>query len=226
MVTSISAPSALRTVSTAVTARKPAPSAAARREVDEFCAPAAARPTNIWSSDDAAVAAVNPKRAFSTLSPHQRALFGAAGERAFRALSTEQRAVFLLITERLSAQGVDLQGMLLLNPEKSIRPNRLLFSPDSPGMGRFAAQLAEGRDAGRFTPDKVFPLFHPGMSSTGYRENRRMFSMQVGLGEKGAFVDVDRYSPFTDWKAWLGHFGEIVTPGKPAADDIARAIAG
>ena len=28
-----------------------------------------------------------------------------------------------------------------------------------------------------------------------------------------------------DVKAWLGHFGEIITPGKPSVDTIAQAIA-
>lgn len=210
--------------------RRPAP----RAPVDVFVqAPRAAASTantlgapSIWSSDATALKAVSPDRPWSSLNPAQRGLFGAEGERGYRALSDEQRELVLFLSERLIANGIDLVGMRLQRADDTTRPNRVLFSPDSPGFERFQAQLEAGEQRGRFSEDDVFGLFHPGMSETGYREERRKFSMQIGIGDKGAFVDVDRYHPWKGVRAWLGHFLEIVTPGKPDVDDMARAIAG
>lgn len=210
---------------------------AARPSVDAFVsarpappvvlAPAAPpRSPDLWKSDALALAAVSEDRSWSSLSSVQRGLFGAAGEAAYRKLSDKQRQLVLLLSERLFANGIDLQGMRLLEAGQPTRPNRILFAPDSPGMERFKAQLEGAKKAGRFDEDKVFALFHPGMAEDGYREDRSKFSMQIGLGDKGAFVDVDRFHPWTGLKGWLGHFGEIITPGKPSVDTITQAIAG
>lgn len=197
----------------------PGPTTAAR------AAPARAA-VDVWSSDDRALQAVSPERPWASLNAAQRGLFGSEGERGYRALSGEQRELVLFLSERLIANGIDLEGMQLKDAAGTTRPNRVLFSPDSPGMARFEAQLQAGAQAGKFAPDDVFGLFHRGMAETGFREERRNFTMQIGIGDAGAFVDVDRFHPWKGVSAWVGHFLEIVTPGKPDVDDMARAIAG
>ncbi|MFN7130783.1 MAG: hypothetical protein ACK4N5_01795 [Myxococcales bacterium] len=169
-------------------------------------------------------APVDGLRPWSELTPVQQRLFGAGGERVYAQLSSRQRAIFLLLVQRLERNGADLGGLRLMDPVRTIRPNRILFAPDPVGLARFEASLRRGFDVGTFSSDNVFGGFHPGMASFGARENRRKWSMQIGIGPKGAFVDVDRFNPWTGVSAWLGHFGEIVTPGKPRAEKIAREL--
>ncbi len=157
------------------------------------------------------------------LTAEQRGLFGSGGAATYRTLSSEQKAIFLLLTTRLAENGLDLSGLQLENPAKTIRPNRLLFAP-SPALDRLEAQLKEGQAEGRFQSDSPFAPFHWGRSEFGARETRAKWSMQIGIGDKGAFVDVDRYNPWAGTSAFWGHTAELLVPGKPDADDIARSL--
>lgn len=159
------------------------------------------------------------------LTPGQRGLFGegAAAQQTYRALSSEQRAIFLFLTRRLEENGMDLTGLRLEDPVKTIRPNRILLEP-GPALERFEAQLQAGKEEGTWQDDSPFAPFHWGRADVGARESRRKWSLQIGVGEKGAFVDVDRYNPWAGFSAFWGHTAELLIPGKPDADNIAREL--
>ncbi len=159
------------------------------------------------------------------LTPVQRSHFG-EGPRAlttWRALSQEQKAIYLFLSTRLSENGVDTSGLRLEDPVKTIRPNRILLEP-GPALDEFEAQLEAGKKAGTWQNDSPFALFHWGRADMGAREARAKWSLQIGVGDKGAFVDVDRYNPWAGFKAFWGHTAELLVPGKPDADDIARDL--
>lgn len=161
---------------------------------------------------------------FEELNPAQQHLLGANGAQTYASLSSDDRAVFLLLTRRMDRAGLDYSGLTLKDPLESIRRNRLLFNNDAAGLAKLKASAERGVASGSLFKDKVFAPFHPGMADGGVRENRRKWTMQLGWGDKGAFVDMDRYNYKADWKAWLGHAGEIIHPGRPNPLDIAREL--
>lgn len=161
---------------------------------------------------------------FEELNPAQQHLFGANGAQTYARLSSDDRAVFLLLTRRMDRAGLDYSGLTLKDPLESIRRNRLLFNDDAAGLAKLKASVERGVASGEFYEDKVFGPFHPGIADGGVRQTRRKWSMQLGWGEKGAFVDMDRYNYKADWKAWLGHAAEIIHPGRPNPLDIAREL--
>lgn len=160
---------------------------------------------------------------FGELTSVQRGLFGKAGAKGYESLSSEQRAIFLLISTKLAEDGIDLTGLVLEDPKKTIRPNRILFAK-GPKLASFQRQLAEGKADDRFVDDKPFALFHPGRSAFGARENTAQWSVQIGIGKDGAFADVDRFNPWAGVKAYLGHTAELLVPGKPEAEEVARRL--
>src|SRR4051812_15903263 len=100
---------------------------------------------------------------WNELSPAQRGLFGKGGAQSYQSLSHEQRGIFLVITTRLAGDGIDLSGLQLQDPKKTIRPNRILFAK-GPALDAFKAQLTAGKSDDRFVDDHPFPLFHHGRS--------------------------------------------------------------
>lgn len=161
---------------------------------------------------------------YDELSAAQKHLLGPSGAQTYLRLSSDNRAVFLLLTRRMDRAGLDYGGLTLKDPLTTIRRNRLLFNPDPAGLARFRASGERSFSQGNLIRDKVFEPFHRGMADWGMRENRRKWSIQLGVGPAGAFVDVDRYNPKADWKAWLGHAGEIIHPGRPDPLKIAREL--
>lgn len=179
--------------------------------VDKVRAPAA--PTN-----------TDGLKTWGELSADQQALFGAGSATTYAALSTEQRAVFLNLTTRMAARGVDFGGLELENPTETIRRNRLLFTKDPEGLARLQSSLQEKVGEGTFFEDKVFAPFHPGMADFGVREDQFNWTMQFGIGDKGAFVDVDRFNYKAGVLGWLGHAAEIIHPARPSPFKVADEL--
>lgn len=163
-------------------------------------------------------------RAYGELSAGQKGLLGPDGAAVYGRLDPEKKAIFLLLSQRLEHSGVDLTGLRLKDPEHTIRPNRLLFENDPAALAGFKQRLEGAVSRGQFTVEPPFSLFHPGMSDWGVRQNRLEYSVQVGMGKDGAFVDVDHFNPSKGWLGQLGHILEIITPGKPPAEKIAREV--
>ena len=161
---------------------------------------------------------------FEELSVAQRHLFGANGAQTYAKLSSEDRAVFLLLTTRMDRAGMDYSGLTLKDPLETIRRNRLLFNHDAQGVAKLRASIDKGLAGGSLYEDKPFGPFHAGMSDWGVRESRFKWTMQLGGGKDGVFVDVDRYNYKAGWKGWLGHASELLVPGKPNPLDIAREL--
>ncbi len=162
-------------------------------------------------------------KAWSELSSGQQAMFGAGGAQTYAKLSSEQRAIFLVLSGQMERTGIDLSKLRLQDPVNNIRPNRILLSPDPAGMASLRADMKRGIESGRYESSKPFGLFHSGRADEGIRDNRDEFSMQIGMGKDGAFVDVDHYKP-KGLGGWLKHIGEILVPGKPSAREAARAM--
>lgn len=161
---------------------------------------------------------------FDRLTPAQRSLFGPDGQRTWAKLSNDEREVFVLLTSRLASHGIDVTGLRLKKPLETLRRNRLLFENDPVAMGKLKAQLQGEVSEGSFTTDRVFPLFHWGMSDFGVRENRKKWSMQLGIGDSGAFVDMDRFNFKKGIGAFLGHTAELLNPGRPDPCDIMEEL--
>jgi hypothetical protein len=77
---------------------------------------------------------------------------------------------------------------------------------------------------GQFKAEKPFGPFHKGMSDWGVRENRSKYTVQIGFGKDGAFVDMDRYNPRTSGWNHAKHWGEILTPGTMVPFKVAAAL--
>ena len=193
-----------------------------------------------WSSDPVPRAApravaVTPAASRSTqpplltydeLSATQRSLLGADGRARFDGLSRKEKGVFLLHTARLARNGVDLTG-LRLKPD-GIQGNglrvQLLFENDPQAVQRLKDQLQRGVEAGRFAGDKPSSLFHRGYDDSGVRESVSKYTLQVGFGPEGVFVDMDRYNPLTSRWNQLLHWSEVITPGNIDPEQAARAL--
>lgn len=164
------------------------------------------------------------KSSFDSLTPVQRSLFGPNGAQTWSKLSKDNREVFVLLTGRLAANGVDLTGLRLKKPLETIRRNRLLFENDPVALGKLKAQLQGEIKEGSFVKDSVFPLFHWGMSDFGVREDRKNWTMQLGMGSNGAFVDMDRFNFKRGLDAFIGHTAELIHPGRPDPADIMEKL--
>ncbi len=196
--------------------------------------PSAARPSapaafEVSSFTPARARAISPAarspdglRTWAELSAGQQAMFGQGGAATYAKLSTEQRGIFLVLSARMEQTGVDLSRLRLDDPVKNIRPNRMLLSKDA-GMDSLRADLERNIRSGQYNEFKPFGLFHGGYDDFGTRDNRDTFTMQIGMGKDGAFVDVDHFYPRGAW-GWLRHIGEILIPGKPSAQDVASAL--
>jgi hypothetical protein len=157
-------------------------------------------------------------KAYDELDAVQQGLLGDKGREIYEKLTSKQRGVFLLLTQRLEHNGADLTGLRLKGGAEGIRGSNLrfdlLFEPDPEAMARFKSSVQDGIKAGKFSEDQPSSVFHGGMSDWGVRENREKYSMQIGFGPEGAFVDMDRYNPRQGgfWNH-VKHWGEILTPG-------------
>jgi hypothetical protein len=161
---------------------------------------------------------------YEALSVGQRAVLGHVAPRIYARMSTEQRAVFLLLTSRLERVGADFTGLRLLDSEANLRRNRMLFAPSLEGLSRLYVSLRAGIRKGTFTEEPVSSLLHCGMGEWGVRENRAEWALKIGMGPKGAFVEINHYNPSKWVLGGLGHWAEVLMPYKPNPLIIARAL--
>ncbi|MCK5689402.1 hypothetical protein KAI87_09040 [Myxococcota bacterium] len=159
---------------------------------------------------------------FSALPAAHQKLLGDDGARVWNELSSDDKGVFYVLTQRLSDLGVDT-GSLRLRPDK-VRRNRLLLEGSDSALRAFKENVQSGIDEGKFKPSKPFFLFHWGFSSWGARENRDTFTIEIGGGSKGVFIDVDHFHPWRGLAGLLAHAVEIITPGKPGPEEMAREM--
>jgi hypothetical protein len=89
----------------------------------------------------------------------------------------------------------------------------LLFAP-GPSLGTFRASIETAIASGGFIKDTPVASKHPGMSDFGARQNRTFNALQVGFGDNGAFVDIDRGNPSGGLAGLIVHGAEVLTPGK------------
>lgn len=207
---------------------RPTPRPAQASEAPAASAPAARTtatpqqgPVDVFAPGAVSAAGTRPAdglKAYEELSTAQKGLLGSNGEALYAGLSSKQRGVFLLLTQRLERNGVDLSGLQLKGGAEGIRGSNLrfdlLFEPNPEAMARFKSSVQDAVKAGKFSVDQPSSVFHKGMSEWGVRENRSKYSMQIGFGPEGAFVDMDRYNPKQGgfWNN-VRHWGEILTPG-------------
>jgi len=112
----------------------------------------------------------------------REALLGAAGD-------------LLVLSGKWSARASISRSCGLQDPVNGIRPNRMLLSPDPAGMASLRAGHEAGHQERPIRVVQAFGLFHSGRADEGIRDDRDEFSMQIGVGKDGAFVDVDHYKP-------------------------------
>lgn len=137
------------------------------------------------------------------LTTTQRSLLASVG-RAWASLTAWERASFLNLTGALADARVDLRGLKLA----AIQRDRLMFQPT--GMDRLRASLEAGVRAKRFLVEKPADGLHPGMSSYGVRQAKVRYALQVGLGERGAFVDIDLINPKMGLGPQVAHLLEVL----------------
>lgn len=180
-------------------------------------------------------------RGFDQLTGDQRALVDSVapghGEAVWARLSPARRAGFLNITAVMVANGFSLAGLALLpltgDPKTDgIQQDRLLFTAGSATLlrGPLDHAIANRDQLGDrgFTKDKPEDGLHPGMSEWGGRQWVTRFSMQIGGGSGGAFVDIDEYGPKVDVVGTIGHGFEVLRNklGHHKTDpfDVARGL--
>jgi len=207
---------------------RPTPRPVQQPEAQGASAPAARNtavpspaPVDVFASGAVTATGIRPAdglKAYDELSAVQQGLLGENGRGIYENLTPKQRGVFLLLTQRLEHNGVDLTGLQLKGGAEGIRGSNLrfdlLFEPNPEAMARFKSSVQDAMQAGKFSEDQPSSVFHGGMSDWGVRENRSKYSMQIGFGPEGAFVDMDRYNPKQGgfWNH-VKHWGEILTPG-------------
>lgn len=160
--------------------------------------------------------------AYQDLNPSQRRLLDPAGGIDIwggeNAIGMELKASFLNITGALSAAGIDY-GDARLQPG-GIQSDRLLFAADSTtGLLRSVQSLSKWK----FIHSPPSDSYHPGMSSHGGRQARVLNSLQIGIGPRGAFADIDRGNPWFPIGLAI-HFGEIISPGKTDPFEVGRSL--
>lgn len=197
-----------------------------------FAAPAIAsaparRPVDLFETQAVTTAAARPAdgfKAYEELSDTQRSLLGEPGAEAWNDLTSRQRGVFLLITDRLQKQGFDLTGMKLQGGVSGINNEgvpEIVF--DKPSAQNLKSQVEAKIASGDYLRERPNKWMHAN-ASEGARENRSKFALQIGFGENGAFVDMDRYNPLTSKLNYLKHLAEIAYPGKLGPEEAARAL--
>lgn len=161
-------------------------------------------------------------RQYAQLDSNQRRMLdelntGEGGE-LWEHLPVHLRAGFLNITAVIKGNGFHLDGLHLLpmdgTKNQGIQQDRLMFTPDSAGalkgpLDNAIAHMQELGDRG-FMKDKPEEKLHPGMADWGGRQWVTQFSMQVGGGPAGAFVDIDEWGPKVDVVGTFGHLFEVL----------------
>lgn len=162
-------------------------------------------------------------RGFEQLGEEQRALLDSVdpgeGETVWAHLPPALRAGFLNITAVMRANGFLVSGLRLIPnghdlKHSGLQQDRLLFTPESASLLRAplegAIQDRDQRGDRGFIKDKPEERLHPGMAEWGGRQWVTRFSMQIGGGSGGAFVDIDEFGPKVDVVGTLGHGFEVL----------------
>lgn len=84
---------------------------------------------------------------------------------------------------------------------------------------------AVGTFTGDFTSATPNAGGHPGMSSSGFRQNRTTYALQIGVGASGAFADIDIGNPRRGFGIGAAiHAVELMTPGATDPFRVGRAL--
>ncbi|MEZ5402425.1 MAG: IS66 family insertion sequence element accessory protein TnpB [Bryobacteraceae bacterium] len=106
------------------------------------------------------------------------------------------------ITGALTSAGLDFSSLAVT----SVEQDRLMFAPGE----ALSAFLGSIGSSSTFSRDQhIAESMHPGMSDAGFRENRLRFSLQIGVGSGGGFVDTDLWNPMMGGVGALGHALEV-----------------
>ncbi|MFP2929989.1 hypothetical protein ACLESO_33300 [Pyxidicoccus sp. 3LG] len=133
--------------------------------------------------------------AYDQLSERQRDLLGAGGRRIYDSLPSLQRGGLLLLTQRMDTLGIDYSGLHIKGGSGGIEQARLKLDGTPEALARLRRSFEDALRDGRFLFEAPSGVFHAGENDTGGRENRADYSLQLGIGPEGAFVDIDRYNP-------------------------------
>lgn len=214
----------------------PAPAVMPAAAMPELAPPAPAQTAPVpaaTQATQATQAAVDPKhrydgqawatsREFDQLDPQQRRMIDelrpGQGALLWDELDAKHRAGFLNVTAVMKANGFPLDGLSLMPADGSdksgLQQDRLLFTAETAGRlkGPLDAAIREREARGDrgFIEDKPENNLHPGMGAWGGRQWVTRFSMQVGGGSAGGFVDIDEFGPKVDVVGTVGHGFEVL----------------
>lgn len=163
---------------------------------------------------------------YAELTDRRRALLGPGGATLWASLPERRKAAFLLVTARLDRNAVDVSGLRVKGGASGIEQGQLLFDGPPEALARFRASIERGIAASRFKPEKPQEFLHPGSAEFGVRENRATYSLQIGVGRGGAFVDIDHHNPHHGVGQAILHFFRDIC-GRPIPMDpfkVAREL--
>ena len=162
------------------------------------------------------------KRGYDKLNSHQQDMIDSLepgqGEKIWDQLDAKHRAGFLNVTAVMRSNGFLVAGLklrpLTADDNSGIQQDRLLFTADTGHLLQAPLEAAieqrETRGDKGFIEDKPENSLHPGMAGWGGRQWCTRFSMQVGGGAGGAFVDIDEFGPKVDVVGTMGHMFEVL----------------
>ena len=165
---------------------------------------------------------------FDQLSAAQQGILnrvpGTGGAAFYNSLSDPLKASFLNLTGDLARMGLNFSGLSL--QQDGIHQDRLLFAPGG-GISDFQSSIQAGITSGAFDNAKPGNRDHPGMSDFGARQGVTRWSLQVGIGQRGAFADVDPWGP-VDVAGGIGHSIDYlkhkITGGKTDPFAVGRGL--
>ena len=139
---------------------------------------------------------------FAQLDPQIANLIGPNARDSYDSMSVKKKMAFLNIISALN-QVMDTKDLEIV----SMKDDRILFSKSS--IPFIVSRMDKLVEDGIFINAKPSSFWHKEMSLSGYREKIKNYSLQIGIGEDGAFADIDIHCPKYNRKQWWLHVKEM-----------------
>jgi len=161
------------------------------------------------------------------LTPAQKNLWAPRTAKAFTDLPDVEKLTFALITQRMTAVGLDLKEVRVSADAGALQKNRLYLEPRyKDSLARFEKSIRDGIHRGALQKSGAFPLFH-GKTTIAARENRKADVLHLGVGTVEVFIHMDEFNPRAGPMQFVLHAWELMQYAKgrrPEPSEIADRL--